>query len=116
MHHDIEEHGREVNLELAQYHDDLVSYHFPRYFLVPYLVSSLAAHRTCGSLHVLILIKCAIINAGMVLNVRQVQRAHDFLGLLDISWTCVSLGKTFLQESHVFIEAYIGSFAFRLHL
>jgi hypothetical protein len=96
--------------------DRKVPYHFLRYFLVPYLVSSLVAHRTCGSLRVLIPIKCAIIDAGVVLNIRQVQRAHDFLGLLDISWTCVSLGKTFLPESHVFIEAYVSPFAFHLHL
>jgi hypothetical protein len=50
--------------------DRKVPYHFPRYFLVLYLVSSLAAHRTCGSLRVLIPIKCTIIDAGMVLNVR----------------------------------------------
>jgi hypothetical protein len=37
----------------------------------------------------------------MVLNVRQVQRAH-FLGLLDISWTHVSLGKTFLARISCF--------------
>jgi hypothetical protein len=96
--------------------DRKVPYHFPRYFLVPYLVSSLDAHQTCGSLRVLIPIKCAIIDAGVVLNIWQVQRAHDFLGLLDISWTHVSLGKMFLPDSHIFIEAYIGPFAFCLHL
>ena len=52
----------------------------------------------------------------MVSVVRHVQRAHDFLGLLDISWTRVALGKTFLSEAHAFVEAYVSPFAFRLHL
>ena len=93
--------------------DRKVPYHFLRYFLVPSLISSLATHRTCGSLRVLVPIKCGIIDAGVVLNVRHVHRAHDFLGLLDISWTRVALGKTFLPEAHAFVEAYVGPFADR---
>jgi hypothetical protein len=86
----------EIPLQMGS--DREVPYHFLRYFLVPYLVSSLAAHRTCDSLRILIPIKCAIIDAGMVLNVWQVQRAHDFLGLLDISWTVFPLGRHFCQN------------------
>jgi hypothetical protein len=43
----------EIPLQVGS--DRKVPYHFLRYFLVPYLVSSLAARQTCGSLRVLLL-------------------------------------------------------------
>src|SRR3954464_7948451 len=41
---------------------------------------------------------------------------HDFLCLIETGRASVPLGKTFLRECHVFVEAYLGHFVFYFHI
>src|ERR1041385_2922519 len=81
--------------------DRKVPYYFSRNFLVPSLVLSLAAHRTCGVILVLVSIKCAFIDACVVFNVWYVEGEHDLLGLINTSWQGVPLWKKIIvQQFH----------------
>lgn len=73
--------------------DRKVPYNFLRSFLSGLLVSRSIAHWTAGLFRVLLPINDAIVDAGVVSNVRPIKRAHDFLGLLDTSRTHVPRGK-----------------------
>src|ERR1041385_5666392 len=101
----------EIPLQMRS--DRKVPYHFSRNIL-PSLVSTNTARRACGFLFVLTPIDHAIIYTYVVFNVRKIERAQDFLGLSDTSWTRVALRKTIVPECHVIIEAFVGPFVFCL--
>src|SRR3954466_13322943 len=90
---------RVCEIALQTRSDRKVPYQFSRCFL-PFLVSTHSAHLTCVFLRVLAPINDAIVDAYVVSNVRYIERAYDFLGVLDTSWTRVPLRETIVPECH----------------